>query len=116
MKTISVRNRLPRSESNRNRILVLPGQTRVVIVFDSNIWISELGLRSGAAAAVKFFLRQQGARLAIPEVVRLEVKYHLQRDLREYIEEIRSNYRQLLTAFGKLKELVLPPNRMLRQR
>jgi hypothetical protein len=80
----------------------------VVIVFDSNIWISELGLRSGAAAAVKFFLRHQGARLAIPEVVRLEVQYHLQRDLREYIEEIRTNYRQLLTAFGKLKELVLP--------
>jgi hypothetical protein len=28
----------------------------MIVVFDSNVWISELGLRSPAAAAVKFFL------------------------------------------------------------
>lgn len=78
------------------------------VVFDSNIWLSELGLRSGAGAATRFFLNHHGARLAIPEVVRLEVRHHLQNTLTEHIETIRDSYRQLLTAFGKLREIVLP--------
>lgn len=80
----------------------------MIVVFDSNVWLSELGLRSGAAAAAKFFLNQSGARLAVPEVVRLEVQHNLKARLTEHIENIQSNYRQLLTAFGKLREVVLP--------
>jgi len=80
----------------------------MIVVFDSNVWLSELGLRSGAAAAAKFFLNQNGARLAVPEVVRLEVQHNLQARLTEHIENIQTNYRQLLTAFGKLREVVLP--------
>jgi len=80
----------------------------MIVVFDSNVWLSELGLRSGAGAAAKFFLNQHKARLAIPEVVRLEVQHNLHNRLSEHIENIRTNYRQLLTAFGKLKEIVLP--------
>jgi hypothetical protein len=80
----------------------------MIVVFDSNVWLSELGLRSGAAAAAKFFLNQNGARLAVPEVVRLEVQHNLQAWLTEHIENIQTNYRQLLTAFGKLREVVLP--------
>ena len=80
----------------------------MIVVFDSNVWISELGLRSGAAAATKFFLNHNGARLAVPEVVRLEVEQELQARLTEHIESIQSSYRQLLTAFGKLREVVLP--------
>jgi len=44
----------------------------------------------------------------MPEVVRLEVQHNLRNRLTEHIESIRSNHRQLLTAFGKLKEIVLP--------
>ncbi|MGD0383526.1 MAG: PIN domain-containing protein [Thermoguttaceae bacterium] len=80
----------------------------MIVVFDSNVWLSELGLRSGAGAAAKFFLNQNKACLAIPEVVRLEVQHNLQNRLSEHIEKIRTNYMQLLTAFGKLKEIVLP--------
>jgi hypothetical protein len=78
------------------------------VVFDSNIWLSELGLRSGAAAATKFFLRRAGGVVAIPEVVRLEVRQHLAVRLRDFVKDIQDNHRQLLTAFGTLKELVLP--------
>jgi hypothetical protein len=49
----------------------------MIVVFDSNVWLSELGLRFGAAAAAKFFLNRSGARLAVPEVVRLEVQHNL---------------------------------------
>ena len=80
----------------------------MIVVFDSNVWISELGLRSSAAAAVRFYLKQSGARVAIPEVVRLEVTENLRRRLLEHIDQIRFDYRQLLTAFGKLREIVLP--------
>lgn len=55
----------------------------------------------------KFFLNHNGARLAVPEVVRLEVQHNLQARLTEHIENIQSNYRQLLTAFAKLREVVL---------
>jgi hypothetical protein len=80
----------------------------MIVVFDSNIWLKELGLFSGAGAAVKFFLNHHGARIAIPEVVRMEVQNNLKSRLNDHIESIRTNYRQLLTAFGKLKEIVLP--------
>lgn len=80
----------------------------MIVVLDSNVWLAELGLRSGAAAAVRFFLNQSGAKVAIPEVVQLEVRYNLTRLLGTHVQEIRDNYRKLLTAFGKLKEIVLP--------
>lgn len=80
----------------------------MIIVFDTNIWYSQLGLKSPSAAAARFYLRQRNARVAIPEVVRLEVTQNLTKRLLQHIESIRSEYRQLLTAFGKLREVVLP--------
>ena len=82
----------------------------MIIVFDANIWYSQLGLKSPSAAAVRFFLRQQRARVAIPEVIRLEVTQNLSTRLIKHIDSIRSEYRQLLTAFGRLPEVVLPTN------
>lgn len=80
----------------------------MIVVFDTNIWLSELGLRSPTAAAVRFFLKHSKARVAVPEVIRLEVEQNLTSRLLEHIEDIRSAHRQLLTAFGKLREVVLP--------
>lgn len=80
----------------------------MIVVLDSNVWVAEIGLRSSAAAAVRFFLNQNGARLALPEVVRLEVQHNLQAKLTEHINTIESSYRELLTAFGKLREVILP--------
>lgn len=80
----------------------------MIVVFDTNIWFTELGLRSPSGAAARFFLRQKQARLALPEVVRLEVERNLRNRLREFTANIQRDHRQLLTAFGSLKELILP--------
>ena len=88
----------------------------MIVVFDTNIWLSELGLRSGAGAAVRFYLKHRGARVAIPEVVRLEVTHNLTSRLMKHIESIRSDYSQLLTAFGTLREVVLPTEQQVQER
>jgi len=78
------------------------------IIFDSNIWISELGLNSAKGSATKFFVKKKGATVVVPEVIRLETERTLKNDLINYISEIDKNYKQLLTIFGELKEIVLP--------
>lgn len=80
----------------------------MLVVFDTNVWLSEFGLKTTLGAATRFFLLQKGARIALPEVVRMEVVHHLRKNLGDYIEEIRKNHRQLLSVFGTLKEVVLP--------
>lgn len=88
----------------------------MIVVFDTNIWLSELGLRSPTAAAARFYLKHRGARVAIPEVIRLEVEWNLTSRLMKHIEDIRTDYRQLLTAFGTLREIVLPDEDQVRQK
>ena len=80
----------------------------MLVVLDTNIWVSEFGLNSSLGAATRFFLRQKGARIALPQVVRLETEHHLRNDLRKYIGDIGKNYRQILSIFGTLKEVLLP--------
>ena len=80
----------------------------MIVVFDTNIWKSSLYLQSPAAAATRLFLRQKGARVGLPEVVRLELERHLKKDVRVLIETTRSNHERLLRMFGTLRELVLP--------
>jgi len=88
----------------------------MIVVFDTNIWLSELGLRSPTAAAARFYLKHHGARVGIPEVIRLEVEQNLTSRLMKHIEDIRSAYRQLLTAFGTLREIILPDEEQVRQK
>jgi hypothetical protein len=80
----------------------------MIVVFDSSVWLSELGLQSGVGSAVRFYLTRHGAQLALPEVVRLEVSHNLRSRLQEHITRIGADHRQLLAVFGKLKQLVLP--------
>ena len=78
------------------------------VIFDSNIWISELGLNSAVGAAVRFFVKNKGVTVVLPEVVRLETERNLKTAMTRYVCELEKNHRQLLTVFGKLKALVLP--------
>src|SRR6476620_1535191 len=80
----------------------------MIVVFDSNIWQSDLYKRSNASAAVRFFLRQGGTKIAIPEVVQMEVENNLRLDLKKWIKSIEEAHRQMLGVFGTLKEVVLP--------
>jgi hypothetical protein len=78
------------------------------VIFDSNIWISASGLNTIIGSAVRFFVKNSGATVVVPEVVKLETERHLKADLTKYIDELEKNHRQLLAVFGNLKELVLP--------
>jgi hypothetical protein len=49
-------------------------QKPLYIVFDTNIWISELGLNSAKGAATRFFVKKRGATVVVPEVVKLETE------------------------------------------
>ncbi len=69
-----------------------------------------MALNSTLGAAVRFFIKQRSARLALPEVVRLEVERNFRKNLKEHVAKVRENHRQLLAVFGKLKEVVLPDN------
>jgi PIN domain len=86
------------------------------IVFDSNIWISHLALNSPSGAAVRFFIKQRGATIAMPEVVRLEIERNLTRRIQEWIAKITENHRQLLAVFGNLKDSVLPFPEQIKER
>lgn len=78
------------------------------IIFDSNIWISELGLKSTLGSTVRFFVKTKGAVVVVPEVIKLETERNLKSALTKYVADLEKNYRQLLAIFGKLKEQVLP--------
>lgn len=78
------------------------------VVLDSNIWISELGLTTVRGAALLHYLLRRDYILAIPEVVKTEVEWHVRRILSGHRADIERKHRQLLSVFGKLKELVLP--------
>jgi hypothetical protein len=80
----------------------------VIIVFDTNVWISDLALTSSVGSAVRFYLREQRARIGLPEVIKLEAEVHMRTTLNEHIEKIRSSHGQLLSVFGRLREVVLP--------
>lgn len=80
----------------------------MIVILDTNIWLAELGLWSPLGAVARLYLQQKHARLALPEVVRLEVEHNLRNRLREYVSTLQSTHRQLLTLFGTLKELVVP--------
>jgi hypothetical protein len=80
----------------------------VIVVFDTNVWISDLALTSNAGSAIRFYLRERKARIGLPEVVKLETEFQLRTTLAEHINQIQSSHRQLLAVFGRLKEVVLP--------
>jgi len=86
------------------------------IVFDSNIWFSEMGLNSTKGAAARFFITQKGAKVALPEVVKLETEHNLRNTIRQLMAGIVKNHRELLTIFGRIKELVLPDENAIEEK
>lgn len=86
------------------------------ILFDANVWISQLGLQSKHGAAVRYFARKQGAIVVIPEIVQLEVEEVLARRLINMRTSIRKGYRNLLPVFGQLQSNHLPSEDDIRDR
>jgi predicted nucleic acid-binding protein len=61
----------------------------MIVVFDTNIWKSQIYLQSAEATATRFFLRQKQARLGLPEVIKREVETHLKRDILKHISAMK---------------------------
>lgn len=80
----------------------------MIVVLDTNIWLSELGLRSILGSVARLYIRQKRAVVGLPEVVRLETERHLRKKLDECVETLHSTHRQLLAVLGALPELVVP--------
>ena len=85
------------------------------ILFDSNVWISQVGLQSGDGAAVRHFAKLRGAIVAIPEVVKLEVEEKLTESLLTLRKKTEGNYRQLLPYMRKLQPIPLPSEEDIRK-
>ena len=85
------------------------------ILFDSNVWISQLGLQSKYGAAVRYFARMRGATVVIPEVVRLEVEERLTERLLDLRKQVEGGHNQLLPVLGKLPSLHLPTEEEIRK-
>jgi len=68
----------------------------LTLVIDSNIWLGEQMLRHSAGSALRFFLRTNGARVALPEVVRREVVLHLGRTLKELSQGMQESHERML--------------------
>ena len=86
------------------------------IIFDTNIWFSQLGLNSHSGSSVRFYVQQCGATVAIPEVVRLELERNLTNHLQKLKNDIEKNHRELLTVFGTLKEISLPSDEQIKDK
>ena len=85
------------------------------ILFDTNVWISQLGLQSKYGAAVRHFARRQNAVVVIPEIVKLEVEEKLTERLLQLKKQIEHNHNQLLPLLGKLQSIRLPSEEEIRK-
>ena len=94
----------------------MPDTTKLYVVFDTNIWFSQLGLTTRNGAAVRFFLRQRDAKVAIPEVVSLEVTQNLVERLKEQKRKMEEAHQTLLSIFGAMTELSVPSNQEIEAR
>ena len=85
------------------------------ILFDANVWISQVGLRSQNGAAVRFFALQHNATIAIPAIVQMEVEEILTTRMLKLRKQMEDSHRQLLPLFGQLQTLHLPSEGDIRE-
>ena len=75
----------------------------MIVIFDTNIWVRHLFLRSSAAAARFFIVQRNAGVLALPEVIRLEVEHHLRKEIRGYVAQIET-MRSCSRSSGRLRK------------
>ena len=85
------------------------------IVFDTNVWFSQLGLQSPIGAAIRHFAIRQKATVAIPEIVQLEVEETLTAHLHKLKKQIEGSHHKLLHVLGKLEPIHLPSEEEIRK-
>lgn len=84
------------------------------VVFDTNVWVSHRGLNSIAGKEVRDLIRNRGATLAVPEVVKDEVQRKLHDELRKRRDAIVESHRYLASLLGE-REFDVPTDDMIEQ-
>jgi hypothetical protein len=78
------------------------------VVLDTNIWRSDLLLRTPRGAALLYALRQSGGRIGLPEIVEREVIKQTIRAGVEAVEQIIKNFRTIEMLIGSRPDFRLP--------
>lgn len=78
------------------------------IVFDTNIWWSELAFQSSLGSAARLFILKRGATVAVPEVVRREVEINFEEKISKAIKDVEKAHRELLAIFGEMQTISVP--------
>ena len=86
----------------------IDGGTAPGLLFDSNVWIKEVGLMSKRASTLRLYMHECAGRLFLPEVVTVETERYLTERIRDSVEQAKKTHRQLLPLFGEYWEWNLP--------
>jgi len=78
------------------------------VVLDSNVWISQRGMKSNQAIEALEFMRRRGATLVVPDVVQREVAIKLREDLRLHKKKIGDSARYISTVLTEINNIELP--------
>lgn len=76
--------------------------TREVLILDSNIFVAEIGLRSGEASSLKHYLYRRGTQLVVPRCVAEECEKHLTKRAMQKKGHIENNLIWLARFLGNL--------------
>lgn len=84
-------------------------------ILDSNVWISDIGLKSAQGETAKRLLQAKAAVLVIPDVVRQEVQNKLcEMAVKEKID-IRNSHGYLQRLLGDIDDITLPTDERIKQ-
>lgn len=87
-----------------------------IVVFDTNIWISELALMSPVGCALNYYAVKNNVKIGLPEVIEIETKYKFSTMLNKYRSNIINDHKRMLAIFGKMKEVVMPSDEEIEQK
>ena len=73
-----------------------------VLVLDSNIFISEVGLMSRVATALKYNLLHQNTKLVVPQVVTEECERKLKEHAEKKVVDVLTNLNRLSVFLGSV--------------
>jgi len=92
------------------------GGVQVFVVFDSNVWVSQVGLKSDRAVKVLEFFRSRNAILAVPEIVRHEMEIKLREILLSKRQTIEGAIGYIAKVHADVENIALPTRDDIKER
>ena len=86
------------------------------VVLDSNVWISQRGLKSAQAVEALEFIKRRNSTLVIPEIVRIEVETKLRDELLLHTKKIGDSIRYISLLLADIEEMALPTSDQIEER